>query len=179
VPPIPEPHYQMSHPNLAARREAFKRVAEKLDAVGLGADAYTQVAAKSTAAGKALAATHAISASVLGNIRGALLFTGIFSVGWNTGAVLLKKSSVPQAGAAVAGDLVASVVGGAAGAAASTVGTIVLGTVMGPGPALTLAAGLLGIGTFLVADYFVKRSSLYATAKQRVREALSSSEQVR
>lgn len=157
----------------ATREEALKRMADRLESAGLGADAYTRVAERTTSAGKAFAATRAVGASVAGNIRGALWFTGILSVGWNVGAVLLRKSSVPDAGAAVAGDLVSNVVGGAAGAAASTLGTIALGTVMGAGPALTIASAVLGIGTFFVADALVKRSALYHGAKARVREALS------
>jgi hypothetical protein len=172
VTPTPAPAATAPAP-AATREEAMKRVAERLDAAGLGADAFTQVSSRTTAAGKAYAATRAVGASVAGNVRGALWFTGILSVGWNLGAVLLRKSSVPDAGAAIAGDLVSNVVGGAAGATVSTLGTIALGTIMGAGPALTIASAFLGIGTFMVADALVKRSDLYKAAKARVREALS------
>jgi hypothetical protein len=158
---------------LFADGSCWSEVIPRLQAAGLGADAYTKVAERTTAAGKTYAATRAVGASIGGNIRGALLFTGILSVVWNVGAVLLRKSSVPDAGAAVAGDLVSNVVGGAAGAAASTLGTIALGTVIGAGPALTIASAVLGIGTFFVADALVKRSALYHGAKASVRKALS------
>ncbi|MEB3221852.1 MAG: hypothetical protein VKS61_07200 [Candidatus Sericytochromatia bacterium] len=157
----------------ATREEALQRMADRLEAAGLGADAYTQVAGRTTAAGKAYAATRAVGASVAGNLRGALWFTGILSVGWNLGAVLLRKSSVPDAGAAVAGDLLSNVVGGAAGATVSTLGTIALGSVMGAGPALTIASVVLGFGTFYVADRLVKGSEFYKATKAKVREALS------
>ncbi|MEB3330473.1 MAG: hypothetical protein VKQ33_14705 [Candidatus Sericytochromatia bacterium] len=157
----------------ATREEALQRMADRLEAAGLGADAYTQVAGRTTAAGKAYAATRAVGASVAGNVRGALWFTGILSVGWNVGAVLLRKSSVPDAGATIAGDLVSNVVGGAAGATVSTLGTIALGTVLGAGPALTIASAVLGIGAFMVTDALVKRSDFYKAAKASVREALS------
>ncbi|MEB3195965.1 MAG: hypothetical protein VKP62_02070 [Candidatus Sericytochromatia bacterium] len=175
VPATDNARVLMSQPpaSPATREEALKRMAERLESVGMGADAYTQVAARSSLPGKAYQATRAIGSSVIGNVKGALWFTGLFSLAWNAGTVLFGRTSVPDAGANVAGDLVSNVVGGAAGATASTLGTLVLGAILGPGPVLTVSAAGLGLVMFFVADALVKRSGFYKQTKVQVRQMLS------
>jgi hypothetical protein len=63
------------------------------------------------------------------------------------------------------GDLASGVVGGAAGAAASAIGTSVLGGVLGTGAMLSVAGLGFGIAGYMIADHFLRQTATFQKLK--------------
>ena len=68
----------------------------------------------------------------------------------------------------VTSDVIASGVGGMAGAGATMAGAAILGGFMAPGLLLTLGAGLCGLGGILLADTLLRQSQTFQQVQSKV-----------
>ena len=126
-----------------------------------------------TAARASSAGRSALFGSVMGAIRSSVIVNGVLTLAINGFKVATGKMSLADAGANVSGDMMSAVVGGAAGGAASAVGTFALAGILGTGFPLTLAGIGLGIAGYMLADTFLRQTKLYNDVKTSVRNLLA------
>lgn len=112
-------------------------------------------------------AGQSITANLLGAVRNSVLFGALISIGLNGYGVAKGELKVAEAGANVVGDTATAAVGGAAGCAASMLGTWALIGPLGSGLALNMIGIGLGIGGYLAAEHFFRQSDLYATIREK------------
>jgi hypothetical protein len=127
-----------------------------------------RIKANAGSAGRGLAFGGIMSA-----VKSSVLFNGLISLGLNGYKVYKKEQGVADAGANVTGDIASAAVGGAAGAAASAAGTALLAGVIGTGFPLTLVGLGLGIGGYMLADTFFRKTALFQNIKTGVKNMLS------
>lgn len=127
-----------------------------------------RVKANAGSAGRGLAFGGIMSA-----VKSSVLFNGLISLGLNGYKVYKKEQGVADAGANVTGDIASAAVGGAAGAVASAAGTALLAGVIGTGFPLTLVGLGLGIGGYMLADTFFRKTALFQNIKTGVKNMLS------
>ncbi|MEB3196423.1 MAG: hypothetical protein VKP62_04395 [Candidatus Sericytochromatia bacterium] len=142
------------------------------EAKGLFAKAARSKSA-STAARAGQAGRSAMFGSVLGAVKSSALVNGVLTLAVNGYLLATGKLTLPDAGANVSGDMMSAVVGGAAGGAASALGTFALAGLLGTGLPLTLVGMGLGIAGYLVADTFLRQTKLYQDVKSSVRQLLA------
>lgn len=127
-----------------------------------------RIKANAGSAGRGLAFGGIMSA-----VKSSVLFNGLISLGLNGYKVYKKEQGVADAGANVTGDIASAAVGGAAGAVASAAGTALLAGVIGTGFPLTLVGLGLGIGGYMLADTFFRKTALFQNIKTGVKNMLS------
>jgi hypothetical protein len=97
-------------------------------------------------------------------VKSSVIWGGLLSLAFNGYKVYKKEQTVSAAGTYIAGDVASAVVGGAAGAALSAVGTPILAGMLGPASILVTVGGIgLGIAGYYVADKFFRNTSLFAS----------------
>jgi hypothetical protein len=142
------------------------------EAKGLFAKAARSKSA-TTAARAGQAGRSALFGSVMGAIKSSVIVNGLLTVAVNGYKLATGKATLADAGSAVSGDMMSAVVGGAAGGAASAMGTFALAGILGTGLPLTLVGMGLGIAGYLVADSFLRQTKLYNDVKTSVRNMLA------
>ena len=93
--------------------------------------------------------------------RSSAIFSAAFSAVENLVQVFRGERTTPRAIGGVIGDTASGVVGGVGSALASGAAIAGLGALGLAGLPLTLAAGAIGIGGFLLFDRFFKNSAIY------------------
>lgn len=115
----------------------------------------------------------AIFGGVWSAVKFSVLLKGATSLAMNAYRVYTGRETMADGGANVAGDLVSSVVGGAAAGVASGLGTYLLSGLFGTGMLLTVAGAVIGCAGFFVADGLLRQTTLYNQLKAKVHAALS------
>lgn len=144
--------------------------------MGLAKESFAKASRSRSATVKANAGAAGRSAAfggIMSAVKSSVLFNGVISLALNGYKVFKKEQGVADAGANVTGDVAAAAVGGAAGAAASAAGTALLAGVLGTGFPLTVVGLGLGIGGYMLADTFFRKTALFQNLKTGVKNALA------
>ena len=99
-------------------------------------------------------------------VKSSVIWGGIISLAINGYQYMNKQETGATAGANVAGDLVSSAVGGAAGALASWAGAGALAAMGLTGFALSAGGILIGIGGFMAADYVLRQTDIFKSLQR-------------
>ena len=126
-----------------------------------------------TSARAGAAGRSAMFGSIVSAVKTSVIVNGLLSVAINGWKVFNKEQTTAQAGGNVTGDMMSAVVGGAAGGAASALGTFALAGILGTGLPLTLAGIGLGIAGYMLADGWLKNTKFYNDVKTKVTTMLT------
>jgi hypothetical protein len=109
-----------------------------------------------------------LSGGFIGAVKSSVVVGAVMSLVVN--AVMLNRGqeNFAMATTNVTGDVIASGIGGMAGAGATMLGASILGGFMAPGLLLTVGAGLCGIGGILLADTMLRQSQIFQTLQAKV-----------
>lgn len=118
-------------------------------------------------------ASNSLMSNVMGAIKSSTLFGAVISLGLNAYGVFKGQLEVSEAGANVASDTAAAAVGGAAGCAASMVGTWALIGPMGAGLGLNLIGLGLGMAGYLAGEHLFRQSDLHRVIREKTQGALA------
>lgn len=117
-------------------------------------------------------ASDTLMSNVKGAIKNSVLFGAAISLGLNAWGVFKGELKVSQAGANVASDTAAAAVGGAAGCAASMVGTWALIGPLGTGLYLNVIALGLGMAGYLAGEHLFRQSDLHRVIREKTQAAI-------
>jgi hypothetical protein len=108
-------------------------------------------------------------------VKSSIIWGGVVSLATNGYKVFKREQNIADAGKNVSGDLVSAGVGGAAGAAASAIATPMLAAALGPASFLVTLGGIgAGIGGYMIADHFLRKTALFQNLTTKVHDVLAS-----
>lgn len=105
---------------------------------------------------------------IMSSVKTSLIVGTLISVVFNGYQLSKNQITKGEAGANIAGDVVSSAVGGAAAAVASMAGTALFGGMLGTGFALTAGGMAFGVAGFMVADYFLRKTTLFQNFQNKI-----------
>jgi hypothetical protein len=109
-----------------------------------------------------------LSGGFIGAVKSSLVVGAVMSLVVNGVMLSRGQENFALATTNVASDVVASGVGGMAGAGATMAGAAILGGFMAPGLLLTVGAGLCGLGGILLADTLLRQSQTFQNVQAKI-----------
>ena len=109
-----------------------------------------------------------LSGGFIGAVKSSLVVGAVMSLVVNGVMLSRGQENFALATTNVASDVVASGVGGIAGAGATMAGAAILGGFMAPGLLLTVGAGLCGLGGILLADALLRQSQTFQNVQAKI-----------